>query len=155
MMTKEERIIYLGNVVHVAGADGEVSPREGEAIERVREELGVPADDLAEALRSVARGSHGIAPVGRFSDRVRNLEDMIYVAVCDGRFSDAEKPEIISFAKEVGVSQTQVNLILKEAKGRLSPDASTGTTCPGCAQSIPSESRFCPACGRDLREASL
>ena len=153
-MTREERIIYLGNVVHVAGADGEVSPREGEAIERVREDLGAPADDLAEALQSVARGDHGIAPVGRFSDRVRNLEDMVFVAVCDGRFSGAEKPEVVSFAKEVGVSQAQVNRILKEAKDRLSPDAPSGATCPACGKSIPAESLFCPACGRDLRDAS-
>jgi uncharacterized tellurite resistance protein B-like protein len=153
-MTKEERITYLGNVVHVAGADGEVSPLEGEAIEQVREELGASADDLAEALRAVAAGAHDVMPVGRFSDRVRNLEDMIFVAVCDGRFSGEEKPEVVSFAKEVGVSQTQLNGILKEARERMSPAAASETRCPGCGQTIPPESRFCPACGRDLRGAS-
>ncbi len=39
-MTGEERVLYPGNVVHVAGVDGEVSPREGEAIEQVRREMG-------------------------------------------------------------------------------------------------------------------
>jgi uncharacterized tellurite resistance protein B-like protein len=154
-MTREERITYLGNVVQVAGADGEVSPREGEAIERVRKELDASADDLAEALQSVARGTHSIAPVGRFSDRIRNLEDMIFVAVCDGRFSGEEKPEVVSFAREVGVSQTQLNAILKEARERVSPEASSDSLCPGCGKAIPPESRFCPHCGRDLRDASI
>ena len=153
-MTREELITYLGNVIQVAGADGEVSPREGEAIERVREELGVPPDDLAQALQAVARGEHSVTPVGRFSDRIRNLEDMIFVAVCDGRFSGEEKPEVVSFAREVGVSQAQLNGILKEARERVSPEASSDALCPGCGKAIPPESRFCPHCGRDLRPAS-
>ena len=35
-MTKEELIIYLANVVSIAGADKEITEAEGEAIERVR-----------------------------------------------------------------------------------------------------------------------
>lgn len=152
-MTREERVVYLGNVVHVAGVDGEVSPREGEAIEQVRRELGAQEDELAAALRAVARGEHNLAVVGRLSERIRNLEDMLFVAVCDRRFSGEERPEVMGFAREVGVSQAQLNTVVKEAKERLSSGVSTGN-CPSCGKPVPSESKFCPGCGRDLRGAA-
>lgn len=149
-MTREERVLYLSNVAQVAGADGKVSPREGEAIERVRKELGARKEELAEALRAVARGGHSIQAVGRFSDRVRNLEDMLLVAVCDGRFSGKEKPEVAAFAKEVGVSQAQLDRVLREAVQRVKAGASAAV-CPSCSKPVPPESRFCPGCGADLR----
>ncbi len=150
-MTRDERIVYLANVARVAGADGKVSPREGEAIERVRVELGARRDDLAEALHAVAHGRHSISPVGRLSEQIRNLEDMVFVAVCDGRLSGEEKPEVLGFAGQVEISQDQLNRILQEAKRRVSSGVPE-SSCPSCGKSIPSKSRFCPACGVDLRE---
>ncbi len=152
-MTRKERIVYLGNVAHVAGADSEVSPKEGEAIEQVRKEMGIPEEDLARALQAVGQGRHSVAPVGRFSDRIRNLEDMVFVAVCDNRFSGDEKPEIVGFAKQVGVSQAQLNEILKEARQRSAPGASGGV-CSSCGKTFPAGSKFCPGCGRDLRDGA-
>jgi len=143
-------VSYLCNVARVAGADGEISAEEGRAIERVREEIGASREDLAEALRAVGQGAREAVLVDRFSERIRNLEDMVLVSVCDGRFSGSEKPEILSFAKQVGVSQAQLNEILEEARKRLNPDPGDGS-CPACGKPLPPNSKFCPKCGADLR----
>ena len=149
-MIEQERVSYLCNVARVAGADGEISPEEGQAIERVREEIGASREEMAEALRAVGQEERETVPVGRFSDKIRNLEDMVLVSVCDGRFSGSEKPEILSFAKEVGVSQAQLNEILAEARKRLKPKRNNGS-CPACGKPLPPNSKFCPPCGADLR----
>jgi len=149
-MTEEERIVYLSNLVHVAGADEAVSRREGEVIERVREEMGAGREEMARALQAVTQGEHTVRPVGRFSEKVRNLEDMILVAVCDDRFTGEEKPEVVAFAKDVGVTQAQLNVILAEARERSHCQEEVGV-CPSCGKEIPPGSRFCPGCGADLR----
>lgn len=149
-MIREERVSYLGNVAQVAGEDGEISEEEGRAIERVRKEIGASREELAEALRDVGQGEHETVPVGRFSDRVRNLEDLVLVSLCDGLFSGTEKPEVLSFARQVGVSQVQLNEILAEARKRLQP-GTVGASCPACGRPLPPNSKFCPKCGEDLR----
>lgn len=149
-MIQEERVTYLCNVVQVAGADGEISAGEGKTIERVRKEIGASREELAEALRAVGQGGLEIVPVGRFSERVRNLEDMVFVSLCDGHFSKSEKPEIVSFAKQIGLSQAQLNQIPAEARKRLKPIRGDGS-CPACGNPLPPNSRFCPKCGVDLR----
>ena len=145
-MTKEEMVLYLANCVLIAGVDGEISPLEGEAIESIRKEIGVSKDDLSKALNAVAQGNHQITPVGRFSDKVRNLEDMIFLSISDGELSKSEKPEIVSFTKAIKISQNQLNEIFSESKLRTKLKK-TPIICSSCSKNIPPESIFCPLCG--------
>jgi len=145
-MNKEDMVPYLANVAFVSVADGAFSPNEAKAIDSIRKEIGAGEQELTEALNIVARGGHKISSVGRFSDKVRNLEDMIFVSLADGNLDKKEKPEILSFAKAIGISQTQLTQLLSEAKLRAKSQSGQ-IICPSCSKEIPPESKFCPFCG--------
>ena len=145
-MTKDELVIYLANLVSISGLAGEITPDESEAIEQIRQEIGASKSDLKTGIDAVVQRTHQITPVGRFSDRVRNLEDMVLVSIADGKLSESEKPEILSFAKTIKVSQKQIKEILAGSKLRLKSGADT-VKCASCGQTIPGQSKFCPQCG--------
>ena len=145
-MVKEDRVLYLANVALISAVKGEISPIEAWAIESVRVEIGATEDDLRKALASVAHGDHQITPVGRFSDRVRNLEDMIFVSLSDGALSKPEKPEIISFAKSIMITQDLLTKILSETKARVNSHKAF-MICTSCNNEIQTGSKFCPLCG--------
>jgi rRNA maturation endonuclease Nob1 len=145
-MNKEDMVTSLANVALISASDGKLDPREAKAIESIRKEIGAGEQELHEALKVVARGGHKIRPVGRFSDKVRNLEDMIFVSLSDGNLDKKQKPEILSFAKAVKISQIQLTQLLSEAKLRVRPQSGP-IKCPSCSKEIPTESKFCPFCG--------
>jgi uncharacterized protein with PIN domain len=108
--------------------------------------IGAQETHMQEAIRLVQSGGQKIKAVGRFSDKVRNLEDMICMSVSDGELPAAEKKLILSFAKAIHVTQEQVNQILSESKDRL--DLQRGEMrCDACKEEIPPGSKFCPFCG--------
>ncbi len=147
-MTKEERVIYLANVALISAKDGALSPFEARAVEGVRQELGAGKGDLEAALKRVAQTGHVIKPVGRLSERIRNLEDMVFVALSDRELSKAEKPEVLAFAKKIGVTQVQLTQILNEARERIESQLrDKRVPCPGCGKEVPPGSKFCPFCG--------
>ena len=145
-MTREEMVLYLANMISISGVDKEISSNEGEAIESVRQEIGASESDLKKALNAVAGGGFRITPIGRFSDKVRNLEDMFFTAISDGDISKSEKPELLAFAKELKITQGQLSEILSESKVRFKSQKPT-KTCSSCRKEIPPESKFCPKCG--------
>ena len=145
-MRKEDIVPYLANVALVSVADGAFNPNEAKAIDSIRLEIGASEQELHEALNIVARGGLKVRPVGRFSDKVRNLEDMIFVSLADGTLDKKQKPEILSFAKAIKISQTQLTQLLSEAKLRIK-EQSDQIKCPSCSKEIPHESKFCPLCG--------
>jgi Zn finger protein HypA/HybF involved in hydrogenase expression len=150
-MKREEKVLYLANVISVSAADREIKPTEGQAIEDIRLEIGAEKNELGEAIQSVSEGNYQMAPVGRLSDKIRNLEDMIHVSLSDGELSESERSEILSFAKMIDVSQGQINQILGEAKGRIKSEEGR-MACHSCQREIPVESKFCPYCGSPIKE---
>lgn len=145
-MLNEDKVLYLANIASISAVDGKVSPFEAKAIENTRKEIGATESDLHKALTAVAQGDHQITPIGRFSDRVRNLEDMIYVSLSDGELSKSEKPEVLSFAKSIKITQDQLTEILSESKFRIKSQKAF-IKCASCGNEIPSESKFCTKCG--------
>jgi len=145
-MTNEEKVQYMANVALICAIDGKVSPLETLAIESIRRQIGASESDLHEALAAVGGGNYQISPAGRFSDKVRNLEDIILVSLADGDFAKSEKSEVLSFAKTIKVTQDQLTEILSESKQRLKSQKTT-MQCAACGQEIPSNSKFCPMCG--------
>lgn len=149
LMTKEESVRYIANVALISAVDGKLSPLEAQAIESIRQEIGVDESGLHQALTVVAQGNYRLSPVGRFSDQVRNLEDMILVSLADGDFAKEEKSEVLSFAKSIKINQDQLSQIVSEVKNRIKLQKAK-ITCDACRREIPPNSKFCPKCGAKM-----
>jgi uncharacterized tellurite resistance protein B-like protein len=145
-MPSKEFVSYLANLMMISKADGSVSKEEQAAIARVYKEIKANKTDLEEAKTITEKGDYQVTPVGRYSERIRNLEDMIFVALSDSALSDTEKSLIRSFARETGAKQEQIDTILSEAVARFRTYKGT-ITCPNCGHEIPSDWKFCTECG--------
>jgi len=146
---KDFLVTYLANVVMVSNVDGHVAPEEEKAIEMVRRGIGAGPEELKQAFEKVEGVKHTITPVGRFSDRARNFEDMLLVALIDSELALPEKTEVLAFAKKIHLSQDQINTILSETR-ELVEKLEGGGKCPDCGKSQPSGAKFCIACGTPI-----
>ena len=148
-MAEEDRVLYLANIISISRVDGKLGSHEQKAIEEICQTIGARKDDLDEAMKAVAGGNYQVAPVGRFSDKVKNLEDMVFIALSDGQLPESEKKEIRSFARAINVNQDQINEIVSESKNRLRPESPL-LTCPACEEKIQRDSTFCAYCGAKI-----
>jgi len=148
-MKPEEIPLYLANVLAVARADNVLSPQEESALEAARCEIMAKKKDLRDAEKLAADQNYELTPVGLFSDRVRNLEDMVLVAMVDGELDDTEKRRLTLFAKQIGVTQGQIRVIVSDVKHRLKVKTAT-VSCPSCSAQITASSKFCPQCGASV-----
>lgn len=151
MVNSELAVVYLANMIKISRMDGDLNPLEQEALEKACDKLFVDAKTIAEAVKAVARGDHRVTPVGRLSDKIRNLEDMLFVALIDGELTGDEKEEMTAFAREIGLSNDQVKTILTETKIKIDL-CITALECCHCGITLPPKSRFCTACGNRLPE---
>jgi len=149
-MRSKELINYLANLITIASADGFIDKKEGAGIERVYKEINAKKTDLEEAKRTTKKRDYQLTPVGRYSERLRNLEDMIFVALSDNDLSDSERSVILSFAKAIGAKQEQINTILSESITRFRTYNAT-IICPTCGHEIPSDWKFCAECGTSIQ----
>ncbi len=138
-------IPYLANIILVISADGARAPKEAEALERIRGEIGAKKGDLNKAIKLVEGRIHKLTKVGRWSIQISNLEDMLFVALVDGELKDAESSVLTEFAEKLGINQPQLDLMQAEAERRIS--VVTDKKCVGCSAKIPAEAKFCPHCG--------
>jgi len=141
---------YLANVVFVAKADGVLSPDEEQAIHVIRIALGADNREIQRARTLLSKPRFALTPVGCFSEKVRNVEDMVYLALADGNLAESETQVIIEFAKQVNINQKQIDEIVSEAKVRAR-GAEQSLPCPSCEEPMPVSSKFCPACGLHRR----
>lgn len=148
-MKPDETVMYLANILAIARADNVLSPEEESALEQIRSEIKARKKDLKDAEKLASKSDYQPTPVGRYSDKVRNIEDMLLVAMSDGELGDSEKSRLTRFAKQTGVTQEQIRMVVSEAKARL--QAATATiACPACDREIPAASKFCPECGAPI-----
>jgi len=148
-MSNSDQITYIANVITIAYADGKVTGEEQNAIAWVRQKNGLSEDDLQAAIRLVQAGDYDITPVGRYSDTIRNLEDMLLVSLIDGDLSDKEKKAMLAFAKAIKLSQEQIKIIVTETK-KIVKEITAETKCDACGVTLPPESRFCTECGQKI-----
>ena len=148
-MTEDELVTYLANIVLISRVDGKLTSSEEEALESIRQELKARKSDLNKAIKIIDKNEHKITPVGRFSEKIRNLEDMLYTSLSDHELSDTERSEILSFAKLIKINQGQINEIIVETKNRIKVQ-SDEISCPQCKLKIPGVSKFCPQCGTNI-----
>ncbi len=148
-LTDDQKIAYLANLVAVSRADGGISPNETQAIETAMKGISGKKAILKKA--ELLAQSEGFIPtaVGSFSVRIANLEDMILVSLADGVFDQAEKPVVLAFAKQVGITNDQLQLVLGEVRASLS-SVKYRRACPSCSAFVSSDAKFCPECGGSL-----
>lgn len=148
----EELVMYLANLVSVARIDGSVSPKKSEAVARIQKRMGAKKTELNKAMKLAERDDYKIEPIGHFTDKVQNLEDLLYVSVVDGEIHAQEKTIIVNFAKDIGVTQDQLNLIMGDIN-RLLASGTARSSCRACGAEAPVITRFCAECGAAVSKA--
>ena len=108
-MEEYEVVQYLANVLIVARADGSFGAREDAAMESIRLAIKAKKSELNKASKLAASDDFILVPAGRYSERIRNVEDMIFVALLDGELADKETQVITKFAKKAGCVQEPVS----------------------------------------------
>lgn len=153
ILSDEQKVNYLTNVIGLARADGKITPQETEAIELVQKAIGARKTELNKAYKLAEANDFSPAPVGLWSDQIKNLEHIIYVSLIDGEIDGNEKQYVLNFARQVKINQDQLNIIINDAKKSIS-SASQEISCPKCNAKINSSSKFCPECGQSVIETS-
>lgn len=146
MITEDQVITYLANIIKISQLDGKLDSGEQAAIEQICERLKAEENQLQEAIKKVAEGRHTMMPVGRLSDKIRNLEDMLYVAMSDGELTASEKAEMLAYVKKINISQNQIKIVLNETKTKIELQK-IKLTCTACDNPLSPESKFCTECG--------
>ena len=145
-MEKKALENYLANIVLIMKADGEYDPHEIDGFQTICKGVGATEDNLENAMQAVENGDYGLTPAGRLSDKIRNLEDMIYVFLSTSKLPDSEKKIILSYATMIQLTQQQINEILKETRQRFEAE-NQASFCNSCGKQMPQGSKYCPFCG--------
>lgn len=140
-----KKLQYMRHLVRIASADKQLRPTEDLFLEEARKAIGASKAILKQAIESP--GELDFAAVARLSDRVRNLEDMLDLVLSDGELSDGEKSEFVTGAKQAGLTQELVNVMLAEARGRRKQQSGK---CPQCGAENAAGAKFCSSCGGSI-----
>ncbi|HJN09419.1 MAG: TerB family tellurite resistance protein [Pirellulaceae bacterium] len=119
-MIRDETVDYLANIYAVVAADGAVERIEERVFESIAREIGAGYFERKQAIEKINTGQWPVRLDLRWSDRIRNLEDMLFVGYCDGTLDPTEKQAIINYANLLSINQQQLGLIKEEAKRRFS-----------------------------------
>jgi RNA polymerase subunit RPABC4/transcription elongation factor Spt4 len=152
ILSNEQKILYLANAVATVRADGTFlhrseSHRSDTKINRSKK------TELRKAYQKAEQKEFQPSPVGFWSDKIKNLENIIYVSMIDGSIDNSEKQLILAFAKQVEISQAQLSLILNDVKRSVS-HSSDNISCQKCKATITGASKFCPECGAAIQASS-
>ena len=153
MLTNDQdKIHYLANVLHVAFADKSLSTRETAALEEIRKGIDVKKGLVTSAQKAVESGSYSFIKAGSFADQVRNLEDILFVALMDADLNETESQLVNAFYSLIGITKEQYEKIFEDTLHRCD-SSSHEITCPSCSKSVQAQARFCPSCGQSLASA--
>lgn len=148
-LSDSEQVVYLANAMFMAHSDSSLSPRELAALEELRSKISAKKSTLNTARKTVEAGTYTLSKCGGFATQVSNLADMLYVCFVDGEFSEKERVLTNEFAKSIGLSDSQFDLMVKNAIESQSKSSFT-VSCPKCSKEADSHSKYCPNCGTPL-----
>jgi uncharacterized tellurite resistance protein B-like protein len=151
-MNDKEKVHYLANVQLVALVDRSLSARETAALEEVRKNIEAKKGVFTAAQKAAESGTYTFVKAGSFADQVKNLEDMLFVALTDKDLSESETHLVSEFGRIIGISQDQLDQLVAETSQRCD-SAIYDITCPSCSKLASAQARFCPSCGQPLISA--
>lgn len=117
-MDKQQTVDYLVNIYAVLASDGEVERSEVKVYETVAKEIGAGFFERKRAMEAYEGSKTTVTLTGRWSEKVRNLEDMLFAAYCNGALAPDEKEIIVAQARVLGIEKEQLAVIKTEAKLR-------------------------------------
>jgi uncharacterized tellurite resistance protein B-like protein len=117
-MNKEEQTRYLANIYHLLISDGSVDRIEEKVFDEIAREIGAGYFEKRNAMDLAGKGGYQVQLAGRWSERIRNLEDMLFAAYCNDVLERTEKKVITHYAGQVGINQAQFDVIKEETKQR-------------------------------------
>jgi uncharacterized tellurite resistance protein B-like protein len=118
-MNRDETVGYLANIYAVVAADGAIDRLEERVYEDIAREVGAGYFERKQAIDRIAAETLPARLELRWSDQIRNLEDMLFVGYCDGSLDPTEKQVIIDYANHLNISQKQLGAIREDAKRRF------------------------------------
>jgi uncharacterized tellurite resistance protein B-like protein len=118
-MNQQEQIQYLANIYNLAAADGNFEVEEDYLLQEIAKGIGAGYLETRKALDLSQKNDFAVKLPHRYSEKLRCLEDMLFLALSDKKLQEMEKEIILIFAKQLGVNQEQMDLIRKETKDRL------------------------------------
>ena len=151
MITPELAVVYIANILKLVQTNGALQAQGQGALARVCQRLPVDQSTLDDAAGMLAGGDYVMTPVGRFSDKIQNLEDMLYVGLADGELSADEKKQVRTFMEKICIAQHQIKTIFSEVKTRAEPTP-VCHDCSCCGKSLAPDAKFCTECGTPLSE---
>ena len=117
-MNKEEKVQYLANVYYVVLADGQVDRIEERAFDDVSRDIGAGYFERKDAMERAQEPGYQVRPMGRWSEQIRNLEDMLFAAYCNGVLDQAERAAVKQYAAQLGIEQKQLTHVVQQTKQR-------------------------------------
>ena len=118
-MDKQQAVDYLVNIYAVLASDGDVERSESRVFEVIAKEIGAGFFERKKAIEAYEESKATATLSGRWSDKVRNLEDMLFAAYCNGELAPDEKAIVVAQARVLGIEKEQLTVIKSEAKQRF------------------------------------
>ena len=115
---RAETVTYLANIYYLLIADGGVDRLEERAFDEIRRDIRAGYFDTTKAKEMAQKEGFQVQLVGRWSERVANLEDMLFAAYCNGVLERTEKRALQQYASQLGIDQAQFDVIKQETKCR-------------------------------------
>ena len=110
-MNGEEKAKYLANIYHLLIADGEMDRGEERVFDDIRRDIRAGYTETQQAKELAQQDAYQVQVVGRWSDRIANLEDMLFAAFSKGTFERTEQKVIQQYTKQLGINQTQLDIV--------------------------------------------
>ncbi len=153
VLTNDQLITYISNIIYVARIDGKITASETQAIEEIQKRIGAKKSDLNKSSQKAENPDFKIKFVGHFSDKIKNLEDIIYVSLIDGELDEKEKSLFIEAISDLKISSEQIDIIINDVKNYLDTQ-NNFKVCANCNSNINPNAKFCPECGTPVSIAT-
>jgi hypothetical protein len=108
--------------VLVTALAGKITDEERRHIERVRDRLGISADDFKKLVEEVRQGSRQIRLPASPAEAQQALQDLINFTQADGRIDPAERRVLEKIAHHLGLPDEMLDGMLNAATGAHEPE---------------------------------